>query len=120
MSNKSLAINKCAWLYQSSSKICNKNSVDKYCSYHKYLLKSSTGPQLCIGGCGKGIRGKYKICPGCGGNKYRSLREYNKRKNRQIPTPEEFINSRSASTSNVNISNASTSNVNNSDVITHL
>ena len=63
MPNTTLAINKCAWLYQSSSKVCNKNSVGEYCAYHKYLLKSSTGPQLCIGGCGKGIRGKYRICP---------------------------------------------------------
>ena len=99
MSKRALAINKCAWLYQSSSKICNRNSIEKYCYYHKYLLKSSTGPQLCIGGCGKGIRGKYRICPGCGGNSYRSIREYNKRTNRPIPTPEEFIKSRNINNS---------------------
>ena len=108
MPNHTLAINKCNWLPQGAKKRCNKNSIGEFCGYHTMIAKQghSSGPQPCIGGCGTGIRGKYKICTSCGGHKYRSIIDYNKRKNRPIPTPEEFIKSRNASVSNVSISDA--------------
>jgi len=114
MPNHLLAINKCSWLPQGAKTRCNKNSINEFCGYHAMIAKQghSSGPQPCIGGCGTGIRGKYKICTQCGGHKYRSIIDYNKRKNRPIPTPEEFIKSRNARISSVNISNARISSVN--------
>lgn len=92
MPSATLAINKCSWLSQGSMVPCGKNSFGKFCGFHNFSARTGTpnGPQPCIG-CGRGVRGKYKICVYCGGCKYRSLLSYNKRKNIPSPSPEEFI-----------------------------
>ena len=88
------SLNKCRWLLQGSTRRCGKNSVGKFCGIHNCCAKQGCpdGPQPCIG-CGKGVRGKNKICTECGGPKFRSAVEYLRRKNKPIPTPEEFLKS---------------------------
>lgn len=92
MVNPALAVNKCSWLFLGSSRRCMRNCYGEFCGVHNGTAKQGCpeGPRPCIG-CGKGVRGRYQICISCGSPQYRSAIEYLRRKNKPIPTPEEFL-----------------------------
>ena len=92
MPSSTLAINNCSYLPLGAKVPCGKKSIGKFCGYHNKVSRQGSliGPQPCLG-CGIAIRGKLLICARCGSQKYRSIVEYNKRKNKPIPTLEEFL-----------------------------
>ena len=94
MVNPALAVNQCAWLFSGSTQRCGARCCGRFCGLHNYSTKQRrpNGPQPCIG-CGRGVKGKHPICIGCGAPQYRSAIEYLRRKNKPIPTVEEFFKS---------------------------
>ena len=91
MVNSALAVNKCSWLIESSTRRCERRCCGRFCGPHNASAKQGNpdGPQPCIG-CGRGVKGKHPICNGCGAPQYRSAVEYQRRKNKPISTVEEF------------------------------
>jgi len=71
----------CTWLRQGSTDKCNIKCRGEFCKKHKYILSKNpqAGPRHCVG-CNVGVRGQYRICNECGGDKYRTLMAYYRRR----------------------------------------
>ena len=74
-----MAQNKCSWVYKKNG-ICQRRCVGEYCASHNQQLKYKHQLTATCIKCNKIIRGKTKLCSGCGGKNYRSFVDYYRRR----------------------------------------
>ena len=55
----------CEWLVISSTELCGKSCLGKYCKIHLARLRKSSGTKPCHQ-CGKGVNNYLTLCQGCG------------------------------------------------------